>query len=71
MRMTTDEIANVNSLGGVVAERQANAQIANVLCFDDIQIFHIAPPYSFLLILVLRTLCFKTKDFTNLLMMFL
>ena len=41
MRMATDEIANINNLLGIIAERQTNCQIACILCFDDINTIHI------------------------------
>ena len=71
MRVTTDEVANIDCLGSIVVESQADTKIASILGLDDIQLSHIVTPYNFLLILVLRTLCFKTKNFTHLLMMFL
>ena len=39
--MATDEIANVHRLHGVVAERQADGQIACVFGFDDKNSLHI------------------------------
>jgi len=64
VRVTANEVANINHSGGIVAECQANGKIACILCFCDVNSLH-SPPYSFLLILVLRTLCFKTKNFTH------
>ena len=71
MRMATDKIANINNLLGIIAERKTNCQIACILCFDDINSIHIVPPYNFFLMLVLRTLCFNTKNFTHFSIIFL
>ena len=73
MGMAADELADVHRLHGVVAERQADGQVACVLSLDDVKSLHtmIPPLYNFFLMFVLRTLCFKTKNFTHLSMMFL
>ena len=38
--MAADELANVHRLHGVVAERQADAEVARVLGLDDIKSLH-------------------------------
>ncbi len=49
MGMATNEIANIHRLHSVVAERQANGQIACVFGFDHENLIHIVFSLQFLL----------------------
>jgi len=43
--MAADELADVHRLHGVVAERQADAEVARVLGLDDVKSLHtVVPP---------------------------
>lgn len=71
MWMATNEVANVHRLHGIVAESQADGQISCILGLSHINVLHIVSSYSFFLMFVLRMLCFRTKNFTHLSMIFL
>lgn len=71
MRMPTYEIADIYCLFGIVAECKADTKVSYVFCFNYIQFTHFLSSYNFLLIFVLRTLFFITKNFTHLSTMFL
>ena len=40
MRVATYEFADVHGLNGIVAERQTDGQVADILCFDDVKSVH-------------------------------
>lgn len=40
VRMVTYEFADVHGLNGIVAERQADGQVANILCLGDVKSVH-------------------------------
>jgi uncharacterized membrane protein YhhN len=61
----------VYRLFGIVAECKADTKVSYVFCFNYIQFTHFLSSYNFLLIFVLRTLFFITKNFTHLSTMFL
>ncbi len=70
--MIANELTNIYGLSSVVVKIKTNTQVASILGFYDIDLFHNCQfVYNFFLILVLRTACFNTKNFTHLLMMFL
>ena len=71
MGVATYKVTNIYSLNSVVIEIQTNAQIPCILSLYDIYLFHNSLVYNFVLMLVLRTACFKTKNFTHLLIIFL
>lgn len=62
MWMAADKTANVHNLCGVVTERQPNRRISEILSSDDNNLAH---SYILVLMFVLFTACFITKNFTH------